>query len=69
MNQYCSTHGVNSNHGSSKKVADKPCKNPGKDHNPMATYRDRMGGNTKNLMLYGKSKDWKNNYYNTRHGK
>ena len=65
MDQYCSTHGVNSMHGSSTAVATKGCDYPGPKHNPRATYKNKMGGSLTNLALYGKWKDWKKNYYDT----
>ena len=68
MDQYCSTHGVNSMHGSSNTVAAKGCQYPGPNHNPMAMYENKMGGRLTNLALYGKWKDRKDNYYDTKYG-
>ena len=68
MDQYCFTHGVNHTHGSSTRVAKEKCDYPGPNHNPMATYQNKMGGSHKNLVLYGKWKDRKKNYYNTEYG-
>ena len=62
MKHYCSTHGVNHTHGSAD------CRKPGPNHNPKATYRNRMGGSFKNLGLYGMWKDHRHNYYSAEFG-
>ena len=62
MNQYCCTHGVNVSH------SDKDCKAAGPRHNTRATFKNRMGGSTKNLALWGQWSDGKGNYFNSKHG-